>query len=91
VKDGSSEESWAELIPQPRDMPGVRAVRRGRRFDLDRDHVATRHLGKQVDLVPSLFLAQMVEARAQMAELRLGSDLRNHERINEPPEQIRAN
>lgn len=88
MKDGSSDESSAELIPQPGDMPCVPAVRRGRRIDLDRDYVATRHLDKQVGLVSSLFVAQMVEARAQMAELRPGSDLRNHERINEPPEQI---
>ena len=61
VEYGAGHEPVAELVVQPFEVACVLAGWRGGGFDLDREDVAGGDLGDQVDLVPALLVAQVVE------------------------------
>ena len=88
MEDGAGKEPLAESIPQPRQVAGVANVWRGGGLDLESHHVTTGHLRKKVDLVPSVLLPQVIQARAQWAELGLGPELRDHECVDHSAQQI---
>ncbi len=88
MDDRTGDEPQAELVPQPRQV--ARAVRVGGSsgLHLESNHVSTGQLGNQVDLAATLFVSQVIKARAEWAQLGLGPDLREDERVDQPTEQV---
>ncbi len=59
MQDDPREESVAQLLPEPYQLPGGMWRRRGLRLDLHRDDVTAPELGHDIDLSVSTLPAQV--------------------------------
>ncbi len=77
----SSDEPFSELLPQPEEMPGVGPIRSAARFRFDGDDPTSAEFSDDVDLVASLLIPQVVEARPCRRDGYLGAELGGDEGV----------
>ena len=88
MEHDAAREVVAELLAQPSQVPGVRFGGRGGRLDLERDDPTVWGFGNEVDLVAPIVVAKVVEPRGRRAEIELGAELGDDERIDETAKHI---
>ena len=88
VQDDAGEEAVAELVSKPGEMLRIRAVGCRVRLDLNPDHPEAAELDQQVDLVLTLFGAEMMQARLLRGDGDLGPQLSGGEAVEDAAEQV---
>ncbi len=89
MQDYTGEEALADLVGQPREVPGVPArTWGGGGLDLDTHYSSSRELGHQVDLVAALLGPQVKEARVRVGDGEFGAQLGGHERVEHTPQHV---
>ncbi len=88
VKYDAMDKALTELFPQPVEVAGVATRYDGARLDLDADDAVTGELDDQVDLLTSTLGAEVIEARATLADRQLGSQLRGDKSVEQTAELL---
>ena len=88
VEDDASDETFAQSVAQPKQVLGCISVWCRVRLDLHRDDLPSSVFSQQVDLVPALFLAEMMETYSRLRSRHLCSKLSRHEGVEHPSEKV---